>query len=140
MLNLHLASWLKSFLCLKIRYAKISLVNDLKIDFAKMQGLIPAVIQDAVTGEVLMLAFQNKESYVKTLETGEVYFFSRSRNTLWKKGETSGNILKVVEVLVDCDNDSVLIKVQSEPNLKVCHTGKRSCFFTQVPVVSALFC
>ena len=97
-----------------------------------MNGLIPAVIQDIETGEVLMLGFQNEEAYHKTLETGDVYFFSRSRSRLWKKGETSGNILKVVEVFADCDADSVLIKVAHSENLNACHTGERSCFFRQV--------
>ncbi|MCK5471940.1 phosphoribosyl-AMP cyclohydrolase [Candidatus Gracilibacteria bacterium] len=97
-----------------------------------MGGLIPAVIQDSETGEVLMLAFQNQEAFEKTLESGEVYFFSRSRQKLWKKGETSGNVLRVVEIFADCDDDSVIIKVQHDPNLRVCHTGKRSCFFKSV--------
>jgi phosphoribosyl-AMP cyclohydrolase len=107
-------------------------MSNLKIDFEKMGGLIPAIIQDFKTGEILMLAFQNQEAYQKTLETREVYFFSRSRQELWKKGETSGNILKVVEILADCDDDSVLIKVQNDSNLKACHTGARSCFFKKV--------
>ncbi len=102
------------------------------LDFEKMGGLIPAVVQDSETGEILMLAFQNKEAFQKTLETGEVYFFSRSRNELWKKGETSGNVFKVVEVFTDCDDDSIIIKVQHDENLKACHTGERSCFFKKI--------
>ena len=106
--------------------------DELKLDFAKEDGLIPAVVQDIETGEILMLAFQNEEAYEKTLMTREVHFFSRSRQKLWKKGETSGNVLKVVEVLADCDDDSVLIKVEHDPNLKACHTGARSCFFKKI--------
>ncbi|MFH0834259.1 MAG: phosphoribosyl-AMP cyclohydrolase [Patescibacteria group bacterium] len=103
-----------------------------KIDFAKMGGLIPAIVQDSATGEILMVAFQNQEAFAKTLATKEVYFFSRSRNELWKKGATSGNVLKVVEILADCDDDSVLIKVAHDENLKACHTGARSCFFKKI--------
>jgi phosphoribosyl-AMP cyclohydrolase len=107
-------------------------MNKIKLDFEKMGGLIPAVVQDSETGKILMLAFQNKEAYEKTLESNEVYFFSRSRNELWKKGATSGNVLKVVEVITDCDEDSVLIKVEHDENLKACHTGERSCFFKKI--------
>jgi phosphoribosyl-AMP cyclohydrolase len=104
-------------------------MSEAKLDFGKMKGLIPAVVQDSETGEILMLAYQNQKAYEKTLKTNEVYFFSRSRNELWKKGETSGNVLKVVEITADCDDDSVLIKVKHNEDLKACHTGKRSCFF-----------
>lgn len=107
-------------------------MNEVKLSFEKMSGLIPAVIQDVETGEILMLAFQNREAFEKTQETGEVHFFSRSRKKLWKKGETSGNVLKVIEVFVDCDDDSILIKIQHDSDLKVCHTGARSCFFKKV--------
>ncbi len=107
-------------------------MNKIELDFEKMNGLIPAVVQDSETGEILMLAFQNKEAYEKTLEGNEVYFFSRSRNELWKKGATSGNVLKVVEVITDCDEDSALIKVEHDKNLKACHTGERSCFFKKI--------
>jgi phosphoribosyl-AMP cyclohydrolase len=107
-------------------------MNKIRLDFEKMGGLIPAVIQDNETGEIFMLAFQNQEAYEKTLETGEVYFFSRSRNELWKKGATSGNVLKVVEIITDCDDDSVLIRVEHDENLKACHTGERSCFFKKI--------
>lgn len=103
-----------------------------KIDFAKMGGLIPAIIQDEKTGEILMVAFQNAEAFAKTLATKEAHFFSRSRNELWKKGATSGNVLKVVEIFADCDDDSVLIKVEHDENLKACHTGARSCFFKKI--------
>lgn len=107
-------------------------MNSPEIDFEKMGGLVPAVVQDAETGEILMLAFQNAEALEKTVTSGEVYFFSRSRNKLWKKGETSGNILKVVEVLADCDDDSILLRVEHDPNLRACHTGERSCFFKKI--------
>ncbi|MCF7846342.1 MAG: phosphoribosyl-AMP cyclohydrolase [Candidatus Peribacteraceae bacterium] len=97
-----------------------------------MGGLIPAVVQDERTGEILMLAFQDRAAYEKTIETKEVHFFSRSRKKLWKKGETSGNVLHVVEILADCDDDSILIKVKHNESLKACHTGARSCFFKKV--------
>lgn len=96
------------------------------LDFKKHDGLIPAVIQDSKTGKVLMLGFMNKEAYNKTLETKHVTFYSRSRKTLWTKGETSGNLLKVVEIFEDCDQDTILIKV--EPTGPVCHTGADTCF------------
>lgn len=91
-----------------------------------MGGLIPAIIQDSATSKVLMLGFMNEEAYTKTKETGMVTFFSRTRNTLWTKGETSGHFLKVVSVLIDCDNDTLLIK--AIPAGPVCHTGKDTCF------------
>ncbi len=98
----------------------------MEIDFEKMQGLVPAIIQDAVTNKVLMLGFMNKEAYDKTIETGLVTFWSRTRNCLWTKGETSGNVLKVVKILNDCDNDTLLIKVN--PAGPVCHTGADTCW------------
>ncbi|MFH1375747.1 MAG: phosphoribosyl-AMP cyclohydrolase [Patescibacteria group bacterium] len=107
-------------------------MSEIKLDFEKMNGLIPAVVQDIETNEILMLAFQNEEAYEKTVETGEVYFFSRSKQKLWKKGETSGNVLKVVEIITDCDEDSVLIKVEHDENLQACHTGERTCFFKKI--------
>ena len=97
-----------------------------------MGGLVPAVVQDSATGEILMLAFQNSAALEKTLSTGFAHFFSRSRNKIWKKGETSGNVLRVVEIFADCDDDSILLRVESDPNLKVCHTGARSCFFKKI--------
>ena len=103
-----------------------------KIDFAKMGGLIPAVVQDSATGEILMLAFQNSAAFEKTLSTGEAHFFSRSRNEIWKKGATSGNVLKVVEIFADCDDDSILLRVEHDENLRACHTGARSCFFKKI--------
>lgn len=98
----------------------------MKIDFDKMGGLVPAIIQDSRTKNVLMLGFMNEEAYNKTVETGLVTFFSRTRNTLWTKGETSGNYLKVVSTAIDCDNDTLLIKVV--PDGPVCHTGNATCF------------
>jgi phosphoribosyl-ATP pyrophosphohydrolase/phosphoribosyl-AMP cyclohydrolase len=91
------------------------------------QGLIPAIVQDAASGEVLMLAYMNTYSLEKTLETGYTHFWSRSRNCLWKKGETSGNVQRVIALFYDCDGDALLVKVdQTGP---ACHTGNRSCFF-----------
>ncbi len=99
----------------------------MKIDFDKMQGLVPAIIQDAA-GAVLMLGFMNREAYEKTLAIGYVTFYSRTRNELWTKGETSGNRLKVISAATDCDFDSLLIQVEVEGAGVVCHEGTRSCF------------
>lgn len=96
------------------------------IDFEKWNGLVPAVIQDNTTLQVLMVGFMNEEALNRTREEGRVTFFSRTKNRLWKKGETSGNFLNVVEIRTDCDNDSLLIKVV--PEGPVCHTGTESCF------------
>ncbi len=96
------------------------------IDFEKMGGLVPAIIQDAVTRKVLMLGFMNEEAYQKTLDTKHVTFWSRSRNTLWTKGETSGNFLNLVDIKVDCDNDTLL--VQAHPDGPTCHTGTDTCW------------
>lgn len=98
-----------------------------KIDFSKLNGLIPAVIQDNSTRKVLMVGFMNREALDKTEETGMVTFFSRTKNRLWTKGEESGNYLHVVSVLADCDNDTLLVKVN--PAGPVCHTGADTCFF-----------
>ena len=98
------------------------------IDFDKMQGLAPAVVQDANNGEVLMVGFMNQEALDKTLATGYVTFYSRTRNKLWTKGETSGNRLRLVTVATDCDNDTVLCRVAVEGDGLVCHEGTRSCF------------
>ena len=98
-----------------------------QIDFSKLNGLVPAVIQDNSTKKVLMVGFMNKEALQKTGETGKVTFFSRTKNRLWTKGEESGNFLNVVSVLVDCDNDTLLIK--ANPVGPVCHTGADTCFF-----------
>ena len=99
------------------------------MDFEKMDGLLPAVVQDESSNEVLMVGFMNEEAWQRTQDSGFVTFFSRTRNKLWMKGETSGNRLKVVDVLVDCDEDTVLVKVIREGDGNVCHTGQRSCFF-----------
>ncbi len=103
----------------------------MELDFKKLDGLVPAVIQDAGTGEVLMLGFMNAEAYAATQASGEVTFFSRSRNKLWRKGEQSGHVLRVREIRVDCDVDALLIRVHAlGPG--VCHEGYRSCFFRQL--------
>ena len=99
------------------------------MDFSKLDGLIPAVIQDAATGEVLMVGFMNEVALAETQRTGFATFFSRTRNALWKKGETSGNTLEIVESLVDCDDDTLLLKVKRHGDGNVCHTGERTCFF-----------
>lgn len=98
----------------------------MKIDFDKLGGLVPAIIQDARTKNVLMLGFMNQEAYEKTVETGKVTFWSRTRNTLWTKGETSGNYLNVVSIQNDCDDDTLLIKVN--PIGPTCHTGTDTCW------------
>jgi phosphoribosyl-AMP cyclohydrolase len=99
------------------------------MDYSKLDGLIPAVIQDADSSEVLMVGFMNEVALAETRRTGYATFFSRSRNKLWMKGETSGNTLEVVEILVDCDDDTVLLKVRRLGDGNVCHTGERTCFY-----------
>jgi phosphoribosyl-AMP cyclohydrolase / phosphoribosyl-ATP pyrophosphohydrolase len=94
------------------------------------RGLVPAIVQDAASGEVLMMAFMNPESLAKTLETLETWFWSRSRSELWHKGATSGNTQRVVSIAIDCDGDTLLIKV--EPAGPACHTGEASCFFREM--------
>ena len=94
------------------------------------KGLIPAIVQDADTGEVLMLGYMNEASLRLTLSSGEVWFYSRSRQELWHKGETSGNIIKVVQIWQDCENNSLLVK--AHPTGPVCHTGRKNCFFTEL--------
>jgi phosphoribosyl-AMP cyclohydrolase len=101
------------------------------MDFTKLDGLIPAVIQDVATHEVLMVGFMNHEAFDRTRESGFATFFSRSRNALWMKGETSGNRLKVERILVDCDEDTVLVLVTRLGEGNVCHTGERSCFYRE---------
>jgi phosphoribosyl-AMP cyclohydrolase len=98
------------------------------MDFSKLGGLIPAVVQDGTTGEVLMVGFMNEDALAITQSSGYATFFSRTRNTLWTKGETSGNRLRVTTLLADCDDDTVLLKVAREGDGNVCHTGSRSCF------------
>src|SRR5579871_2221299 len=99
-------------------------------DFAKGDGLLPAIAQDATTGEVLMMAWMNAESFAETLATGRAVYYSRSRGRLWRKGEESGHVQVVREVLVDCDADTILLKVEQAG--AACHTGFRSCFYRRV--------
>ena len=94
-------------------------------------GLVPAVAQDAASGEVLMLAWMNRESLRRTVDTGEAVYWSRSRKSLWKKGETSGQVQRVLEVRIDCDADAVLLRVESVKGV-ACHTGRRRCFFNRL--------
>ncbi len=103
----------------------------MEIDFHKSGGLVPAIIQDERTGDVLMLGFMNPESLAETQRAGEVVFFSRSRNKLWKKGESSGHVLRVREIRVDCDADALLVRVEAV-GPGVCHEGYRSCFFQKL--------
>jgi len=102
------------------------------MDYSKLDGLIPAVVQDADSSEVLVVGFMNEQALADTRRTGFATFFSRSRNQLWMKGETSGNKLAVVDLLVDCDDDTVLVKVKRLGDGNVCHTGERSCFFRRL--------
>ena len=99
-----------------------------RIDFEKMDGLVPGIVQDAKSGEVLMLGFLNSVSYAKTLQSGFVTFWSRTRQKLWMKGETSGNRLRIVSASTDCDNDTLLFRVEVEGDGLVCHEGTVSCF------------
>ncbi len=108
----------------------------MNIDFDKMQGLVPAVIQDAVNGELLMVGFMNKEALDMTLATGFVTFYSRTRQKLWTKGESSGNRLQVVFASTDCDHDTVLLRVRVLGEGVVCHKGTRSCFTESLPLGS----
>ncbi len=104
-------------------------INNLDKYFAKSE-LIPAIVQEADTGEVLMLAYMNKESLAKTLETGYTWFFSRSRNELWNKGSTSGHLQKITEIYSDCDDDTLLVMAHQMG--AACHTGNKTCFFTKI--------
>jgi phosphoribosyl-ATP pyrophosphohydrolase/phosphoribosyl-AMP cyclohydrolase len=110
----------------------------MEIDFDKMQGLAPAVIQDSGTGELLMLGFMNRAALDMTLRTGFVTFYSRTRQTLWTKGESSGNRLQVISAFTDCDQDTVLFRVRVLGEGKVCHTGTRSCFTQELPFENAV--
>jgi len=103
----------------------------IELDYSKLNGLVPAIVQDHETGDVLMLGFMNQEAWETTLATGIATFFSRSRQTLWTKGKTSGNIQRVREIRIDCDNDSVLLRVEQIGGA-ACHTGHRSCFYQRV--------
>ncbi|HBC85417.1 MAG TPA: phosphoribosyl-AMP cyclohydrolase [Lentisphaeria bacterium] len=103
----------------------------IELDFSKGDGLLPAIAQDYKTGEVLMLAYINKQSWEETVRTGNATYWSRSRNKLWKKGEESGNVQKIKEICIDCDNDTVLFKVDQIGGA-ACHTGYRSCFYRKI--------
>jgi len=109
----------------------VSATPDSIPDFSKMDGLVPAIAQDAATGEVLMMAYMNAESYAETLATGRAVYFSRSRGKLWRKGEESGNVQMVESLYVDCDADTILLKV-NQIGGAACHEGYKSCFFRQV--------
>ena len=101
------------------------------LDFSKLNGLVPAVVQDYQSGDVLMLGFMNREAWEKTLASGKATFFSRTRKALWVKGKTSGNTQIIKEIMIDCDDDSVLLKVEQLGGA-ACHTGHRSCFFKKI--------
>ena len=103
----------------------------IKLDYSKTGGLVPAIVQDYNSGDVLMLAYMNSEAFNATLSTGKATFYSRSRQTLWVKGETSGNIQLIKEIRIDCDDDTVLLKVEQLGDA-ACHTGHRSCFHKKV--------
>lgn len=102
-----------------------------KLDFSKTGGLVPAIVQDFETGDILMLAYMNLDAFNATLSTGKATYYSRSRKTLWVKGETSGNIQLIKEIRIDCDDDTVLLKVEQVGGA-ACHTGHRSCFYKKV--------
>ena len=104
---------------------------DFKLDFKKGNGLIPAIVQDYKTNEVLMLAYMNEQAFEQTLKSGKAIYYSRSRKVLWKKGETSGHVQHVKEIRVDCDNDTILLKVDQAGDA-ACHKGYRSCFFSKL--------
>ncbi len=110
----------------------------INIDFEKMEGLVPVVVQDNANGDLLMVGFANAEAYKCTLDTGYVTFFSRTRQKLWMKGETSGNRLRVISAATDCDNDCLLFRVIVEGDGLVCHEGTRSCFTKDIEVTPAL--
>ncbi|MBT8363780.1 MAG: phosphoribosyl-AMP cyclohydrolase [Deltaproteobacteria bacterium] len=103
----------------------------IRIDFEKTGGLVPAIAQDDATGEILMLAYMNQEAFAATLSSGKATYYSRSRKTLWVKGETSGHVQRVKEIRIDCDDDTVLLKVEQLGGA-ACHTGHRSCFYKKV--------
>lgn len=103
----------------------------IQLDFEKSGGLIPAIVQDAATGQILMLAYMNQAAFEKTLQTGKATYYSRSRNVLWTKGETSGHVQHVKEVRVDCDLDTLVVKV-AQTGKGACHKGYKSCFYRAV--------
>lgn len=106
-------------------------MNKYRIDFEKSGGIVPAIAQDLNTGDILMLGYMNKEAFDLTQSTGKVHYFSRSKNRIWMKGESSGNIQKVKEIYLDCDSDTILIKVDQVGGA-ACHEGYRSCFFRKI--------
>jgi phosphoribosyl-ATP pyrophosphohydrolase/phosphoribosyl-AMP cyclohydrolase len=110
----------------------------LDLDFDKMQGLLPAVLQDADSGAVLMVGFMNREALEKTLQTGYATFFSRTRNQLWTKGETSGNVASVESVTTDCDRDTLLLRVRVRGDGRICHEGTVSCFTRSIELPTRL--
>jgi phosphoribosyl-ATP pyrophosphohydrolase/phosphoribosyl-AMP cyclohydrolase len=105
-----------------------------QLDFDKMSGLLPAIVQDSQKGDVLMVGFMNREALDVTMQNGYVTFFSRTRNTLWTKGESSGNRLRVISAYTDCDRDTLLLRVEVEGAGVVCHRGTRSCFTEALPI------
>ncbi len=107
-------------------------IDELILDFSKLDGLIPAVVQSSIDGQVLMVGFMNQAAWEKTRASGLVTFWSRTRRTLWTKGETSGDTLELRKVWVDCDEDTLLI--QAKPNGPTCHTGSTSCFFREIKI------
>ena len=109
-------------------------MQEIQIDFDKMDGLAPAIVQDAATGEVLMVGFMNSEAYGRTIAAGYVTFYSRTRQKLWTKGETSGNRLRILSALTDCDRDTLLFRVQVEGDGVVCHTGTKTCFTEAISI------
>ncbi|HEU4981657.1 MAG TPA: phosphoribosyl-AMP cyclohydrolase [Acidobacteriaceae bacterium] len=112
--------------------------TEIKIDFSKVEGgLVPGIVQDANTGQVLMVGFLNEVSYQKTLESGFVTFWSRTRKKLWMKGETSGNRLRIIDAATDCDNDTLLFRVEVEGDGLVCHEGTVSCFTKKIALLAA---
>ncbi len=111
-------------------------MSEQKIDFAKMDGLAPGIVQDAATGEVLMVGFLNEVSYQKSLESGYVTFWSRTRQKLWMKGESSGNRLRIVTAATDCDYDTILFRVVVEGDGLVCHEGTVSCFTRPIEIAT----
>jgi phosphoribosyl-ATP pyrophosphohydrolase/phosphoribosyl-AMP cyclohydrolase len=112
---------------------------NIELDFEKMAGLLPVVVQDSSDGEILMVGFMNREALDRTLEQGYVSFFSRTRNQLWMKGETSGNRLRVISAATDCDHDTLLLRVEVEGAGVVCHRGTRSCFTESIPLRSETY-
>jgi phosphoribosyl-ATP pyrophosphohydrolase/phosphoribosyl-AMP cyclohydrolase len=112
--------------------------TEIKIDFSKVEGgLVPGIVQDGKTGQVLMVGFLNEVSYQKTLESGFVTFWSRTRKKLWMKGETSGNRLRIIDAATDCDNDTLLFRVEVEGDGLVCHEGTVSCFTKKIALPAA---